>query len=240
MNDTARQCDNADTEHPGFPCNHPATRETWTIDTDATDRDAELVEAFGERVARDVMSGIITGRAMGTRTVHVTTDAGRFTATRVVEGRVVTTVWNITLNPAVDGQVPAPATASELTAVPITANTTDRQVAARPLTRLDLEFLSRIPVVEFSMSYGAPVDWMTDTRTPGEKAAAWTGAKLDTWSCVIAYEGEFGISMGVARSRYPAGYAGRTQDTFDVSPFPGGWEEIPLSRIVSVRGSTEI
>ena len=128
----------------------------------------------------------------------------------------------------------------DTTATKITANTQDRQVRATPLTSLDLEFLSRISVVGFSMRCKENVDWMTDTRTAGEKAAEWTGARLDGFSCVIAYEGEFGISMGVIRSRYPAGFAGRTEDTFVVSPFPGGWDEVPLSRIVSVRGTTEI
>lgn len=118
--------------------------------------------------------------------------------------------------------------------------TVARTVQARPLTPLALDFLSRVPADGFSLRADNGPNWEHDTRTAPEKAAEWTAARLGDWSVVVAYEGEFGVSLGVVRRRYAAGYAGRTEDTFEVSPFPGGWDEVPLSRILSVRGSTEI
>lgn len=102
------------------------------------------------------------------------------------------------------------------------------------LSQLEREWLERIPT-GMALSSRANVDWMNDTRTPGEKAAEWTPARLDHESAIIVYRGEFGLSMGAVRYRYPKGYAGRTEDTFSVSPFPGGWDEVGISRILLVR-----
>lgn len=121
---------------------------------------------------------------------------------------------------------------------------TDRTFAPVPQTatvgRLDAEWLSRIPVGRWGLDAAPYVDFMDDHRTEGEKAAQWTAARLHDFSVVIAWHGEFGISLGVVRGRYPEGYAGRTEDTFEASPFPGGWEEVPLSKIVAVRASSTL
>jgi len=122
--------------------------------------------------------------------------------------------------------------------------TSDRLVQARALSYLDLEFLERVS------STGYTLDAMSEkagkwcppeeAATDQEQAREWTGARLGQFSVVIAYEGELGISMGVVRQRYPAGTCGFNEDHYEVSPFPGAWERVPVSRIVSVRATTSI
>lgn len=103
------------------------------------------------------------------------------------------------------------------------------------LTPLERDTLDALPVVSFRLDSKANVDYMNDPRTDGEKAAEWTPARLDHASAVITYVGEFGLAMGAVRCRRPAGYAGRTEDMFEVSPFPGAWTEVPISRVLLVR-----
>lgn len=61
---------------------------------------------------------------------------------------------------------------------------------------------------------------------------------LSTPSALIVYRGEFGLEMGAVRCRYSAGYAGRTEDSYEISPFPGAWERVTVSRILLVRPQT--
>jgi hypothetical protein len=103
------------------------------------------------------------------------------------------------------------------------------------LSPLELEWLERIPTDGWAQNSRPYVDFMTDDRTPGEKAREWTPAHLDHESAVIVYRGEFGLAMGAVRARHPQGRNGYEEDTFEASPFPGAWEMVQISRILLVR-----
>lgn len=124
----------------------------------------------------------------------------------------------------------------------LTNTTEDRAVKATALSELDLKFLAAVPVGGWTLRAVSPeaAKWwpVEEAATDEQRAAEWTGARLGGFSCVIAYEGEFGISLGVVRCRREG--SSYPEPHFEVSPFPGGWETVPLSKIVSVRGTTEI
>jgi hypothetical protein len=103
------------------------------------------------------------------------------------------------------------------------------------LSELEREWLDMIPE-GFSMTSKASVDYMNDTRTAGEKAAEWTPARLGHETVVIAYIGEFGMTMGAVRSAYRFG----DDVSYEASPFPGAWERVAVSRILLVRHAQTI
>lgn len=109
------------------------------------------------------------------------------------------------------------------------------------LSGLEREWLDRIPF-GWAMSQGnAPLDYMNDTRTPGEKAANWTPARLSGETVVIVWRGEFGIDMGAVRGkRASAGQLGYTEDIYEASPFPGAWVPVAVSQILLVRHAETI
>jgi hypothetical protein len=102
------------------------------------------------------------------------------------------------------------------------------------LNDLERSILAAVPATGWQLDGKTPVDFTNDPRTPGERAAEWTPARLNHASAVIVWRGEFGIEMGAVRVRRPA-RAGYPEDTFEASPFPGGWTSVPLSAILLVR-----
>lgn len=106
------------------------------------------------------------------------------------------------------------------------------------LSDYEREVLAQIPLTMHETA--SVIGWQSDNRSYGERAADWTAARLSGPSAVIVYQGEFGLEMGCVRSRRPAGWGGRTQDMFEVSPFPGAWTEVGISQVLVVRHPSAI
>lgn len=116
------------------------------------------------------------------------------------------------------------------------------ELKLRELTDHDRRVLAAVPRDGYSMRAKHTVWYVPEgsdavLSTHREIAEQWTGALLDEPSAVIVYVSRHdgSIQFGVARLCRPAGRAGYVENTYEIEPFPGGWELVGESQIVAVR-----
>ena len=104
------------------------------------------------------------------------------------------------------------------------------------LSTLEREILGNIPTDGWSYVQSTKPHWSKrDGIPPSELAKHWTPTQLSHESAIIVWVSEFGLAMGAVRARHAAGTNGWTVDTFEATPFPGGWGYVPIDRILLVR-----